>query len=138
MLRRTGLWEFEIEGRKSMQRVGSLRGLILGNGPSQFYLGVVAVAVVFWLVASGVHDQLDASYSVVYPLVVTSPVAIGLLGALEPVWGAEGAPGWLAPAFEVAAMAAGAVVNAFLIGLVARWVGRPRGQQGGSARGRLP
>ncbi|WP_432014232.1 SCO4225 family membrane protein [Streptomyces cucumeris] len=111
-----------------MQRVGSLRGLILGNSPSRFSLGVVAVAVVFWLAASGVHDQPDVSFASVYPLVVTSPVAIGLLGALEPTWGAEGAPGWLAPAFEAAAMAAGAVVNAFLIGRVARWVGRPRGQ----------
>ncbi|MFE4583558.1 SCO4225 family membrane protein [Streptomyces chartreusis] len=109
-----------------MKRVESLRSLIIGSWPSRIYWAVVAAAVALWLVASNTHDQPDASLAGVYPLVATSPVSIGLLFATELLTGDAGWGG--APAAGVVAMAVGAVVNAWLIGLSTRSVGSGQGR----------
>ncbi|MGW1617175.1 SCO4225 family membrane protein [Streptomyces sp. NPDC002285] len=70
------------------------------------------------------HDQPDASLAGVYLLMVTSPVSTGLLDVTDPLFASDRG----ALITGVVAMAVGAIVNAWLIGLVTRALRPARGR----------
>jgi hypothetical protein len=99
-----------------MRHVGFVRQVLVGNWPSRIYLGIVAAALLLWLVVTLTWNQPDANMSGVSALLVTLPVSLVVLMS------SSDAPGH--PELYVAAVLVGALVNDAAIGLVAYAAGR--------------
>jgi hypothetical protein len=75
----------------------------VGSWVSRIYLVAVAVVTVWALVSIATWDHDDANFSFIYPIVLTSPVSLVLLTAVDR-WGGE--------VLAVACVVVGALVNA--------------------------
>ncbi|MCM1973541.1 SCO4225 family membrane protein [Streptomyces sp. G1] len=102
-----------------MERSARLRALLApatDNWLSRGYLALVAVAIGFFLYA--VHLSPDPGFAAIWPVFATAPLGFGALLLAVPVGGAQ----WLGSLVFVAGTVAAGLVNASLLGMLARGV----------------
>ncbi|MEE1930327.1 hypothetical protein V1J52_19430 [Streptomyces sp. TRM 70351] len=88
------------------------------NWLARGYLAVVAASLVFFLYA--VYLSSDPGFAGIWPLMATAPLSI-VVALAVPEWGAS--PEWLNPLVFSAVVALCGLVNAALLGLLARKLG---------------
>ncbi|GAB1642937.1 SCO4225 family membrane protein [Krasilnikovia sp. MM14-A1259] len=94
----------------------------VGSWLSRIYLGAVAVATVWAMLSIGAWDQPDANVAAVFPLLMTAPVSLPLLAAVED-WAIN-------DGVFLGCVVVGALVNAAAINGVVALVRRIRARAG--------
>lgn len=109
---------------RRLPRLRNLLALATDNWPARGYLALVAAALGFFLYAAYIAQ--DAGFAGIWPLMATVPLGFLALLVPSPEWDSPLA--WLTPLIFSAGFALSGLVNASVIGLLARLVrpGQPR------------
>lgn len=114
--------------RSARPRRRSVRALLApatDNWLSRGYLAVVAASIGFFLYAA--YLTPDTGFAAIWPVMTTAPLGFLAFFVTTPVMQVE----WLSPAVFSAATAAAGLVNARLLGLLARGLRTPRPRTAG-------
>ncbi|MFE9612982.1 SCO4225 family membrane protein [Streptomyces sp. NPDC006012] len=90
--------------------------LATDNWPARGYLAVVAASLAFFLYA--VYLSPDPGFAAIWPYMTTAPLSILAFLVPTPEW--DSSLSWLSPLIFSAGVALSGLVNAALIGLLAR------------------
>lgn len=105
--------------RPRLHRIRALLAPAVDNWPARSYLAVVAASLGFFLYA--VYLSPDPGFAGIWPIMATAPLSMFVtvpLMLVSPDWDSPLA--WLSPLIFTAGAALSGLVNAALIGLLAR------------------